>query len=83
MVGSLKRSEAAIFVGFLWLVQSVGRLCFAAVGTPEGMGQFLDTSISLTTSIILFVMFLFLGILGLIAASGLFTGRKWVSGPQS
>ncbi|MEM3549958.1 MAG: hypothetical protein QXN87_02745 [Candidatus Bathyarchaeia archaeon] len=72
-----KRSKSVVFVCFLWIVQSVGRLCFAAFGTPEGMGQFLDSPISPTTSIILFVMFLFLGVLGLIAAFGLLAGRKW------
>jgi hypothetical protein len=77
MFNSIKRDKTIIFVGFLWLVQSIGRLCFAAVGTPEGMGKFLDTPISSTTSVILFVMFLFLGILGLIAAYGLLKRSKW------
>lgn len=77
MAGSTKRGKAVFFVGFLWIVQSVGRLCFAAVGTPEGMGQFLDTPISPATSLVLFVMFLLLGILGLVAAFGLLAGRKW------
>jgi len=77
MVNSIKRDKTIIFVGFLWLVQSIGRLCFATVGTPEGMGQFLDTPISSTTSVILFVMFLLLGILGLIAAYGLLKRSKW------
>jgi uncharacterized membrane protein (DUF2068 family) len=77
MVNSIKRDKTIIFVSFLWLVQSIGRLCFAVVGTPEGMGKFLDTPISSTTSVILFVLFLFLGILGLIAAYGLLKGSKW------
>ena len=77
MTGSVKRSKAVIFAGLLWMVQSVGRLCFAAVGTPEGMGQFLNNPISYETSAILFMMFLFLGVLGLVAAFGLLAGRKW------
>ncbi|MBS7647740.1 MAG: hypothetical protein QXL91_00865 [Candidatus Bathyarchaeia archaeon] len=77
MMASMARDKIVIFVSFLWIVQSVGRLCFAAVGTPEGMDQFLDTPISPTTSAILFAMFLILGALGLIAALGLLTGQKW------
>jgi hypothetical protein len=66
-----------VFVGFLWVLQSVGRIAFAAIGSPLGMGQFLDAPISDATSIVLFVMFLFLGVFGLIAAFGLLTRRKW------
>lgn len=77
MASSAKRSKAVVFVGFLWIVQSVGRLCFAVIGTPEGMGQFLDAPISYGTSVTLFGMFLFLGVLGLVAVSGLLTRRKW------
>ncbi|MBX5321640.1 MAG: hypothetical protein QHH12_03115 [Candidatus Bathyarchaeota archaeon] len=77
MAGSAKRGKVVVFVGFLWTVQSVGRLCFAAVGMPEGMGQFLDTPISYATSVTLFVMFLLLGVLGLAAAFGLLARRKW------
>jgi hypothetical protein len=72
-----KVSRMAAFVGFLWVLQSVGRVAFAVVGTPAGMGQFLDVPISSATSIVLFVMFLFLGVFGLIAAFGLLTRRKW------
>jgi len=39
MMGSVKRDKTVIFAGLLWIVQSVGRLCFAAFGTPEGMGE--------------------------------------------
>ncbi|MEM3153454.1 MAG: hypothetical protein QXK18_05985 [Candidatus Bathyarchaeia archaeon] len=77
MAGSVKRSKAVVFVGLLWIIQSVGRLFFAAVGTPEGMGQFLDNPISYETSVILFMMFLFLGVLGLGATFGLLFERKW------
>lgn len=73
----MTRDKIVVFVSFLWIVQSIGRLCFAAVGTPEGMGRFLDTPISSTTSAILFAMFLLLGVLGLIAALGLLAGQKW------
>lgn len=77
MVNSITRDKIVVFVSFLWIVQSIGRLCFAAVGTPEGMGRFLDTPISSTTSVILFAMFLLLGVLGIIAALGLLAGQKW------
>jgi len=72
-----KVSRMAIFVGFLWVLQSAGRIAFAAIGSPLGMGQFLDVPISSATSIVLFVMFLLLGVFGLIAAFGLLTRRKW------
>ncbi|PMB75245.1 MAG: hypothetical protein C0193_01355 [Candidatus Bathyarchaeota archaeon] len=61
----------------LWLIQSLGRLSFAILGKPEGMGQFLDVPISYATSLVMFVMFLLLGIFGLIAAFGLWRRRKW------
>jgi uncharacterized membrane protein (DUF2068 family) len=41
------------------------------------MGHFLDIPIPYTTSLVLFIMFLSLGILGLVAAFGLLTRRKW------
>lgn len=71
-----KTIKEVVFVGFLWILRSVGRL-FAALGTPVGMVQFLDEPISNTTSLILFVMILFLGVFGLIAAFGLPMRRKW------
>ncbi|MEM3770606.1 MAG: hypothetical protein QXG76_05430 [Candidatus Bathyarchaeia archaeon] len=77
MTGYVKRSKAVVFVGLLWIIQSVGRIFFAAVGTLEGMGRFLDNPISYETSVILFVIFLFLGILGLVTTFGLLAGRKW------
>ncbi|MGB9853831.1 MAG: hypothetical protein ACPLRY_03370 [Candidatus Bathyarchaeales archaeon] len=76
-MGSGKRAWGTVFVGFLWIIQSVGRLSFAAVGTPTGMGQFLDAPISDTISFVLFMMFLLLGVFGLIAAFGLLARRKW------
>ncbi|MEM3581221.1 MAG: hypothetical protein QXH40_00755 [Candidatus Bathyarchaeia archaeon] len=77
MTVSVKRSKMVVFVVFLWIIQSVGRLCFAVVGTPGGMGQFLDTPISNEVSVILFMMFMFLGVLGLVAAFGLLAERRW------
>ncbi|MGB9718060.1 MAG: hypothetical protein ACPL4E_06415 [Thermoproteota archaeon] len=76
---SAKASEAkgVSLIGFLWLVQSVGRLYFAILGTPGGMGRFLDVPVSYETSLVMFVMFLLLGVLGLIAAIGLFGRRRW------
>ncbi|MEM2703220.1 MAG: hypothetical protein QXR45_08675, partial [Candidatus Bathyarchaeia archaeon] len=66
-----------ILVGFLWLLQSIGRIFFAILGTPTGMGQFLNTPIHNLISLILFIMFLSLGVFGLITAFGLLTRRKW------
>ncbi|MEM3459151.1 MAG: hypothetical protein QXN36_00980 [Candidatus Bathyarchaeia archaeon] len=75
--GSRLPTRGTIMVSALWLLQSIGRLYFAFAGMPEGMGKFLDVPISPTTSQILFVMFLFLGICGLIAAFGLLAKQKW------
>ncbi|MEM3714527.1 MAG: hypothetical protein QXF82_06225 [Nitrososphaeria archaeon] len=72
-----KITKGVIFVSFLWILQSIGRLSFAILGGPAGMGQFLDVSISYTTSLILFVMFILLGVFGFIAAFALLTRRKW------
>ena len=72
-----KRAKGTFFVGFLWIIQSFGRLSFAVLGTPTGMGQFLDVPISDITSLVLFIMFLLLGALGFIAAFGLLARRKW------
>jgi hypothetical protein len=76
---SVKAAEAkgVFLLGFLWLVQSVGRLYFAVLGAPGGMSRFLDAPVSYETSLVMFVMFLLLGVLGLIAAIGLFGRRKW------
>jgi len=72
-----KRAKGTFFVGFLWIIQSFGRLSFAVLGTPTGMRQFLDVPISDITSLVLFIMFLLLGALGFIAAFGLLARRKW------
>lgn len=72
-----RKPRGIVLVVFLWILQSAGRLSFAALGKPEGMGQFLDTPISYTTSVIMFVMFLFLGIFGLVAALSFWKKQKW------
>lgn len=74
---SKKFSMGILFVAVLWLIQSFGRIYFAAAGTPDGMGKFLDAPVSYITSLMLFTMFLLLGILGLVAALGLLARRKW------
>jgi len=76
---SAKASEAkgVFLIGFLWLVQSVGRLYFAIFGTPGGMSRFLDVPVSYETSLVMFVIFLLLGVLGLVAVIGLFGRRRW------
>ncbi|MEM2926419.1 MAG: hypothetical protein QW220_06205 [Candidatus Bathyarchaeia archaeon] len=75
--GAGKIDKKIVFVGLLWILQSFGRIFFAVLGTPEGMGKFLDTPVSYATSLILFLMFLSLGVFGLIATIGLLTKRKW------
>lgn len=78
MSSAKKSAEKWVFLtGFLWLVQSVGRLYFAILGMPEGMSRFLDVPISYETSLVIFVMFLLLGVLGLVAVVGLFGKRRW------
>jgi hypothetical protein len=71
------RTRGVILVAFLWVLQSVGRLYFAILGTPWGMEQFLDVRISHAVSLVVFLMFLLLGVWGLVAAFGLLRGRKW------
>jgi len=44
---------------------------------PGGMGQFLDVPVSYITSLTMFVMFLFLGASGLVAAYGLGRKQRW------
>lgn len=73
----IKRSRGIMIVAFLWLFQSIGRLYFAVSGTPAGMGQFLNQPVTYTTSSTLFVMFLSLGIGGLVASFGLWRKEKW------
>jgi len=73
----MEKSRGVIFICILWLIQSIGRLSFATIGKPEGMGQFLDVPISYETSLVMFTMFLFLGICGFIATFGLLAKLKW------
>ncbi|MEM3699895.1 MAG: hypothetical protein QXL57_03395 [Candidatus Bathyarchaeia archaeon] len=73
----VSEKSGTLLIYILWLVQSLGRLFFAIAGTPGGMGQFLDVPISYETSLVMFVMFLLLGICGFIAAFGLLMRRKW------
>lgn len=69
--------KGTLLICVLWLIQSIGRLSFAIIGKPEGMGQFLDAPIPYETSMIMFVMFMFLGICGIIASFSLLTRQKW------
>lgn len=73
----MANSKGTPFICALWLLQSIGRLSFAILGKPEGMGQFLDVPITYEMSLTMFVMFTFLGICGFIAAFGLWMRRKW------
>jgi hypothetical protein len=70
------RTRGIILLVVLWVLQSVGRVAFAILGAPEGMGQFLDVPVSHTTSVIMFVMFLFLGVCGFAAAFTLWKKQK-------
>ncbi|MBS7616574.1 hypothetical protein KEJ45_05195 [Candidatus Bathyarchaeota archaeon] len=75
-------NKGVIIMAVLWILQSVGRLCFAFLGGPEGMGQFLDVQISNLTSQVMFLMFLLLGVIGLFAAVSLLVKQKlgfWVT----
>ena len=74
---SRKKPGGVILVAFLWLLQSVGRLSFAILGMPGGMGRFLDVPISYATSLVMFVMFVFLGVFGLVATFVLWRNQKW------
>ncbi|MEM2100397.1 MAG: hypothetical protein QXP45_03560 [Thermoproteota archaeon] len=76
-IGSESVERLVFLMGFLWLVQSVGRLYFAVLGTPGGTGRFLDAPIPYETSLVIFVMFLLLGVLGLVAVIGLFGKWRW------
>ncbi len=65
------------FIIFLNFFQSIGRLSFAILGINGGIDQFLDMPVSHMTSSILHVMFLFLGISGLVATYGFWRRQKW------
>jgi len=73
----MKKEKSLIFVVFLNVLQSVGRLLFALLGISGGIDQFLDVPVSHTISLILHVMFFFLGISGLVATYGLWKKQKW------
>lgn len=66
-----------IFVVLLNSFQAIGRLSFTILAIPGGIGQFLDNPVSFEISIILHVMFSFLGISGLIATVGLWKRKYW------
>ncbi|MEM2978921.1 MAG: hypothetical protein QW083_00630 [Methanomassiliicoccales archaeon] len=70
-------AKASILIGILWILQSAARLMFGVLGITDGMNQFLDNPISEAFSIFLLVIFMFLGIVGMIAAVGLLMRRKW------
>ena len=71
------KTKSFIFVVFLNFLQAVGRLLFALLGMSGGIDQFLDVPVSDTISLILHVMFFFLGVSGLAAAYGLWRTKKW------
>jgi len=65
------------FIIFLNFFQSIGRLSFAVLGINGGINQFLDMPVPHMTSSIMHVMFLFLGIGGLVATYGFWRRQKW------
>lgn len=65
------------FIIFLNFSQSIGRLSFAILGINGGIDQFLDMPVSHMTSSIMHVMFLFLGISGLVATYGFWRRQRW------
>jgi len=74
---SKEQKKGLVFVVLLNFLQSFGRLSFAILGIRGGIDQFLDAPVSDTTSLILHVMFLFLGASGLVATYGLWKKQKW------
>jgi len=74
---SKEQKKGLVFVVLLNFLQSFGRLSFAILGVRGGIDQFLDVPVSDTTSLILHVMFLFLGASGLVATYGLWKKQKW------
>ncbi len=70
-------TKGLILVVLLNFLQALGRLLFAILGVQGGIDQFLDVPVSDMTSLILHIMFFFLGITGLIAAYGLFKKVTW------
>ncbi|MGQ9478835.1 MAG: hypothetical protein ACUVQ0_02280 [Thermoproteota archaeon] len=77
MSKDLAKPKGLVIIIILWVVQSADRFYFAIAGFPGGMGQFLDVPVSYETSVVLFTMFLSLGVLGLIAVSALLMKRRW------
>lgn len=71
-----KLTKSIIFVAFLWLLQSGGRLALGYLSaiTPGGL---LDVEVAPLIVQTINVMFFLLGILGFIAVAGLLLMRKW------
>jgi uncharacterized membrane protein (DUF2068 family) len=70
-------TKGLVFVVLLNFLQAFGRLLFAILGVQGGIDQFLDVPVSDMTSLILHIMFFFLGLAGLIAAYGLWKKVTW------
>ena len=69
--------KGLVLVVLLNFLQAVGRLLFAVLGMQGGIDQFLDVPVSDMTSLILHIMFFFLGVMGLVAAYGLWKKLTW------
>ncbi|MBU7018962.1 MAG: DUF2127 domain-containing protein, partial [Theionarchaea archaeon] len=70
-------TKGLILVVLLNFLQALGRLLFAILGVQGGIDQFLDVPVSDMTSLILHIMFFFLGVTGLIAAYSLWKKVRW------
>lgn len=77
---SPNKSAPSTFVSLIaiaWLLQSAGRLAFAFYGTPGAMGKFLDIPVSDSISYVLFFMFLFLGLIGILNMALIVQRQTW------
>ena len=76
---SSSRSIYYVLLILLWLLQAVLRLGFAFIGIfwPEMMDQFLTVEVSPAVFHFLNVMFLALGVAGVVTAIGLWMVKKW------
>jgi len=77
-----KPTKTIIFVAFLWILQSTGRLAFGYLSaiTPGGL---LDVKVAPIIIQTINTMFFLLGVFGFIAVVGLLLMRKWGSGQRS
>ncbi len=71
------RSKGIMSVAALSILQSILRLYFSYLGTTGGIKDFLTAQVSSATLQFINVVFLLLGVAGLITAYGLWQKKKW------